>query len=90
MKSFRVTLTQTVLVTVEETKFTKKFLADYRKMFYKFTTIEEHARHIGQLYMRGLFSEDFVEGYGDRKEIGKLGIVIEEEDMDNVDIEPLQ
>lgn len=75
-KSFVVTVTATVRVKLDASKFTPDFMEDFRQHFFPFDTIEEHAEHIGQLAARELYSfgfnrDEFVEGYG---KIGPMGI----------------
>lgn len=68
-----VSVTQVVSVTVDETKFTNEFLAEFRRDFYRFHTLDDHIEHLGQLYARGLFNgmpDEFVEGYGPAREFG--------------------
>jgi len=62
---------QTVEVTVNEAAFTPEFMQEFRKDFYPFDNINEHRRHLAQLYARGIVDEfsDFIEGYGDRAPI---------------------
>jgi len=73
-----VLVTQTVEVEVDERKFTPEFMAEFRKYFYEFTTVEEHIEHLAQMFARGVYSEhvDFIEAYGDRKELKRLGIKV--------------
>ncbi len=57
--------TTTVKVTLDDSKMTPEWMADFRKTFYQFHDLEEHARHVAQLQARGLIGwDDFVEGYG--------------------------
>ena len=61
----------TIEVTVNRKKFTAKFLADFRKMFYNFTCINDHLEHLAQLHARGLAdNHSFIEGYGQAKDMG--------------------
>lgn len=71
MKKFRVTLTQEVEVTVDETKFTEEFLEEFRRVFYALNTVEEHAAHLGKLRMQeGVYESSEVEGYGVLRDFG--------------------
>lgn len=77
MKTFRVRVTQIVDVTLDDTKFTPEFMAEFAGSISDFERIEQHAQHIGQLAGREVYSlnkhlpKEFVEGYG---EIGAMGI----------------
>jgi hypothetical protein len=64
-----VAVTHTVEVKINRKKFTRKFMADFRRDFYNFTTIERHLEHLAQLYVRGIAGE-FIEGYGPASEMG--------------------
>ena len=67
----RVLLTVSVEVTVDETKFDKEFMQEFRDSFWAFHTIEEHIEHLGQMAIRGIAEDDaFIEGYGESKEMG--------------------
>ena len=58
-------VTQVIRVTVDESKFTEAFMATFRESHYNFTTIEEHQKHLGQLYARGMIdNHSFSDGYG--------------------------
>jgi hypothetical protein len=68
-----VLVTSEVDVTVDETKFTEEWMAEFRKSFYPFFTVQDHIEHLAQLYARGVidgFDKEFVEGYGPLKEMG--------------------
>jgi hypothetical protein len=74
-----VQVTQQVHVSVDEAKFTPEFMADFRDVFYPFQTVEDHVRHLGQLFARGIvYNGAFIEGYGKTEE---MGIRFEEEDV---------
>lgn len=60
----------TVIVEVDETKFTEQFMQEFRQSFFPFCTLEEHIGHLGQLAARGMFRDDFVEGYGPPADMG--------------------
>lgn len=70
----------TVAVTLDENKFTAEFMAEFADSFFPFSSIEEHAEHIGQLAAREVYTfarhnrGEFVEGYGP---IGEMGISAE-------------
>lgn len=61
-----VEVTFVVEVEYDESKFTPEFMAEFRKDFYNFQTVDRHIEHIASLEARGLIGGDrFVEGYGD-------------------------
>lgn len=74
MAKFTVEVTQTVVVELDEAKFDGAFMAEFRKDFLPFGTLEQHAEHIAQLEARGIiaepFSDPFIEGYGAASEMG--------------------
>lgn len=66
-----VQVTQQVRVAVDDAKFTPEFMAEFRDVFYPFYTVEDHIRHLGQLYVRGMAHNGaFIEGYGNTAEMG--------------------
>jgi len=66
-----VLVTQSIKVTVDESKFDDTFMEEFRESFYPFTTINEHIEHLGQLYARGMAGNtSFIEGYGPAKDMG--------------------
>lgn len=75
MLTFLVEVTQTVSVTLDNTKFDEKFMEGFRESFYPFYELKDHAEHIAQLMAREVMYGDdpkeFVEGYGP---IGEMGI----------------
>lgn len=79
MKTFTVEVTQTVTVTLDETKFDEVFMQEFRDSFFNFDTIDEHAEHLAQLEARGItdeFGQNFIEGYGPAAEMGiKMAVV---------------
>jgi hypothetical protein len=68
-----------VTVTVDETKFTPEFLADYRENFYPFESVEDHIRHIAFLAATGTLGNlpCFIEGYGPSQDFG-IEVTIDE------------
>lgn len=72
MKKFSVTVTQEVIVELDETKFDEKFFIEFRESYYNFLTLEQHIEHLAQLGARGLISmiDPFIEGYGPAKDMG--------------------
>lgn len=67
---FEVDVTSTVIVELDESKFTEEFMEEFRKDFYDFFTIEDHAAHIVQLASRELPTNGFIEGYGESSDMG--------------------
>lgn len=68
---FNINVVQEVEVTLDESKFTPEFMDEFRASFFDFDTIEDHAKHIAQLYARGVVEgDDFIEGYGRPSEMG--------------------
>lgn len=74
LRKFSVNVTQTIEVTLDESKFTEERMEEFRKSFYPFFSIQEHAEHIGQMIVRGVTGGhfdhtaggvDFIEGYGE-------------------------
>jgi len=71
-KTFYATVNHEIHVDLDESKFTESFMEEFRRNFYDFQTIEDHAKHLAQLYTRGLVSSmsDFIEGYGNPNDMG--------------------
>lgn len=66
-----VVVSQTVEVTLDESKFTPEFMAEFKRSFYEFDTIDEHRKHLAQLHARGLCDDfSFIEGYGRAQDMG--------------------
>lgn len=70
----------TIDVEIDESKFDEKFMKEFRESFFNFNTIEEHIEHLGQLAVRGVAHDNFIEGYGHPDE---MGIVFTEEDWES-------
>lgn len=82
MATFDIEVTQLVRVTLDETKFDDAFMSEFREDFYPFFTVSDHAEHIGQLVARSIceptkYSSEFIEGYGESREMGISAEVIE-------------
>ena len=82
MQTFIINVESEIQVTLDESKFTKEFLADFREHFYPFTSLEQHACHLAQLQARGLIDEPqttnrFIEGYGPANEMGIETVTID-------------
>jgi hypothetical protein len=60
-----VTITQEVEIEIDETKFTKEFMSEFRDSFYNFKTLDDHIKHLAQLSARGCIGSwgDVPEGY---------------------------
>lgn len=77
-----VTVTQLIEVDMDDSKFDANFMAEFVASFFPYDTLEEHARHLAQLYARGIatgFSDDFIEGYGP---VADMGIRFHEVDIE--------
>ena len=71
MLTRKVRVEQIVEVSVDETKFTPEFMAEFRATMYNFGSLDDHLQHLGQLYARGIDDEfSFIEGYGPASEFG--------------------
>lgn len=68
-----ITVEQTVVVEIDDTKFTPEWMEEFRASFFRFYDLDDHLRHLGQLYVRGLIDgrdDEFIEGYGVASEMG--------------------
>lgn len=65
-----VTISTMVEVQVREELFTEEWLAEWRRAFYPFHTVNDHIEHIAQLAARDMLSETFTEGYGPLADMG--------------------
>ena len=72
MKKFQCTVTRTdeYIIEIDENVINNEWMQEFRKAFYDFTTLEEHAQHLAQL--RARFGEGFSEGYGNVKINGRI------------------
>lgn len=79
MRTFTVVLTQTIQVTLDETKFTDDFCAEFNTSIRPFDSLREHAAHLAWVHGTGLQDLstypgqrifEFVEGYGPVNEMG--------------------
>lgn len=59
-----------VEVTVDESKFTPEWLAEWRESFYNFHSVEDHIEHIAQLAARDALHPNFTDGYGALADMG--------------------
>lgn len=81
MKTYTVSVAQTVSVTIDESKFDERFMADFRNGFYPFFEVTDHVEHIAQLQARGVveleFTSEFIEGYGPSSDMAIKAKVID-------------
>ena len=73
------TVNQTISVEVDESKFTPEFMAAYYEHMTELETIDEHRKHLAELYATGRidgYPSEEVEGYGKLSDMGiKLSVV---------------
>lgn len=70
-RTFDIEVRQVVRVTLDPAKFDEAFMAEFRKYFYDYDRIEDHAEHLAQLFARGISgNNDFIEGYGPANGMG--------------------
>lgn len=50
------------IIEFDENEINQEWMDDFKKYFYDFDTLEEHAEYIAQF--RARFGNDFIEGYG--------------------------
>jgi len=72
MKTITVEVTNTVEVTLDETKFTPEFMKAFSSYMWPAEDIEEHATHLADMHVRGLadWPNTFIEGYGPAEKMG--------------------
>jgi len=73
MQTFNVEVTQTIRVSLDETKFTESFMQEFRDLIFPAYDTRDHAEHLASLYARGViegYGSEFVEGYGSINEFG--------------------
>ncbi len=82
MKKFKVRVDRVDEYEIEfdENIINKEYIEDFKKCFYSFDTLEEHAEHIAQF--RARFGERFIEGYGNVMVNGRLPFMVKEEDVE--------
>lgn len=68
----KITVTQEIEVTVDESRFTPEFMAAFSRAFFDCETIEEHVLYIAKSYAMGIVAHngDFLEGYGILRDFG--------------------
>ncbi len=71
IRKFRVSVVQEaeVEVTLDASKFTPEFQAEFASFITPMPTIEEHAEHLAWIYARDEHL-GFVEGYGEVRDMG--------------------
>lgn len=72
MKKFKCTVTRTdeYIIEFDESVINEEFMEHFRRYFYNFDTLEDHAEHIAQF--RARYGERFIEGYGNPMVNGEL------------------
>lgn len=71
MKTFIVEVTQSIKVTVDETKFTPEFNQEFSSVMWDVDDIEDHVENLAKMQAREMIGLDhFVEGYGDIRKMG--------------------
>lgn len=71
MQTRTVRVEQIVEVSIDDTKFTPEFMAEFNRTMYRFGSVNKHIEHLAQLYARGIADEySFIEGYGKASEFG--------------------
>ena len=86
MTTKTLTVTQDITITVDESKFTPEFMANFNRYFHELNTVEDHMKYLAEVYARGIVTSygDFLEGYGP---LDKMGIKFERENIDVSDPE---
>jgi hypothetical protein len=74
---FLIKVTQYVEIKLDETKFTDTYLGEFRRDFYPFDGVEDHAHHLAQLEARGLLNPEFTEGYGPLSDMGITAEIVQ-------------
>ena len=73
-KKFTITVTQEVEVTLDLAKFDETFIREYAQAIHPLHTVEDHAKFLASMCVRGFVSESdpeaFIEGYGRKSEMG--------------------
>ncbi len=72
MKKFKTTVTRTdeYIIEFDENVINEEWMQHFKRYFYDFDDLEEHAEHMAQY--RARFGEGFIEGYGNVKVNGKI------------------
>lgn len=86
-RKFEVEVTRTVVVEVNESKFTEEFMENYRGYIdSSFYDLEDHIKQLGWLFGAGRINgseKEFIEGYGPANE---MGIKFKEIGYDDINI----
>lgn len=72
MKQYSVEITTQVEVRIDESLWPEQRMEEFRKDFYPFRSLRQHADHVASAYARGIVDSDdsFMEGYGILREAG--------------------
>lgn len=72
MTKHTILVAQYIEVTVDESKFTPEFIANFNQHFHHCPTVEDHMKHIATSFARGIVTSpsQFLEGYGLLNEYG--------------------
>ncbi|SDR07983.1 hypothetical protein [Pseudovibrio sp. Tun.PSC04-5.I4] len=72
MARYRVELKSTILIDIDESKFTEEFMEQYRELIDpSFREVRDHAGLLAEFALGGIAENgDFVEGYGDLNQQG--------------------
>ncbi|MFZ2992560.1 MAG: hypothetical protein WA061_02480 [Microgenomates group bacterium] len=79
--------TKEIEVELDDEIITDEFNADFRKYFYPFYDLEDHAEHLAQFRAR-FEDESFIEGYGHVLSDGQLIFSVVDYDREGNKIEP--
>ena len=73
MKKFKCVVTRTdeYIIEIDDSIIDEEWMAHFRRYFYEFDDLEEHAEHLAQFQAR-FGNHAFIEGYGVVKRNGKL------------------
>jgi hypothetical protein len=67
MKKFKCHVTKTVecdcIIEIDENQINEEWMKDFRKSFYGFTELKQHAEHLSS-YVTDEMEYNFMEGYG--------------------------
>ena len=72
MTKYTFAVSTIVTIELDENKFTPEFIEEFKKSFYKFDDVDEHADHLAQLFADGRYDywDTFIEGYGETENFG--------------------
>jgi len=75
-------VTQTVQVSIDETKLTPDWMADFRRSFYNYHVVDDHLKHLAHLEACGVtylphVNNTFIEGYGNANDLGIRAAVMD-------------